>query len=88
MQRRLLALLAAAAGVLTLSAASVAAHGNGQGDANKLQGIDHIVVIYEENHSFDNLYGGWERVNGRANADAANTTQVDEAGAPYRTTST
>ncbi len=26
--------------------------------------IDHIVVIYEENHSFDNLFGGWERVNG------------------------
>ena len=62
MQRRLLALLAAAVGVLTLSAASVAAPGNGNGDANKLQGIDHIVVIYEENHSFDNLYGGWEGV--------------------------
>ncbi len=28
------------------------------------RGIQHIVVIYEENHSFDNLYGGWERVNG------------------------
>src|SRR5882757_8523893 len=26
--------------------------------------IDHIVVIYEENHSFDNLFGGWERVDG------------------------
>ena len=26
--------------------------------------INHIVVIYEENHSFDNLFGGWERVNG------------------------
>jgi hypothetical protein len=23
-----------------------------------LPGIDHIVVIYQENHSFDNLYGG------------------------------
>jgi phospholipase C len=29
-----------------------------------LSGINHIVVIYEENHSFDNLYGGWEGVNG------------------------
>src|SRR6478609_5347999 len=27
--------------------------------------VNHIVVIYEENHSFDNLYGGWEGVNGR-----------------------
>ncbi|MFL6004205.1 MAG: alkaline phosphatase family protein, partial [Nocardioides sp.] len=26
--------------------------------------IDHIVVIYEENHSFDNLFGRWEGVNG------------------------
>src|SRR5712691_6315598 len=43
-----------------------------------LRKINHIVVIYEENHSFDNLYGGWEGVNGRANADAAHTTQVDQ----------
>ena len=35
--------------------------------------IDHIVVIYEENHSFDNLYGRWERVNGLDDADAAHT---------------
>ncbi|WP_426513026.1 acid phosphatase [Dactylosporangium sp. McL0621] len=27
-------------------------------------GIKHIVVIYEENHSFDNLFGGWEGVDG------------------------
>ena len=32
----------------------------------KLEKINHIVVIYEENHSFDNLYGGWEGVNGLA----------------------
>ena len=42
-------------------------------DAKKLEKINHIVVIYEENHSFDNLYGGWEGVNGLANADAAHT---------------
>ena len=87
MQRRLLALLAAAVGVLTLSAASVAAPGNGNGDANKLQGIDHIVVIYEENHSFDNLYGGWEGTRGLSDADAAHTTQLGQTGpssfAPY-----
>jgi acid phosphatase len=45
--------------------------------------IRHVVVIYEENHSFDNLYGGWERVNGRTKADLAHTAQVNEAGAPY-----
>src|SRR5438105_13536235 len=30
--------------------------------------INHVVVIYEENHSFDTLYVAWERVNGRADA--------------------
>jgi phospholipase C len=73
---------------LTLSAASVAAPGNGNGDANKLQGIDHIVVIYEENHSFDNLYGGWEGTRGLSDADAAHTTQLGQSGpssfAPYQ----
>src|SRR2546428_600575 len=48
-----------------------------------LRKINHIVVIYEENHSFDNLYGGWEGVNGRANADPAHTRQVDQNGATY-----
>jgi len=44
-------------------------------------GIRHLVVIYQENHSFDNLYGGWDAIegqtpNGRANATAGNTTQI------------
>ncbi|TMF53243.1 MAG: phosphoesterase [Chloroflexi bacterium] len=48
-----------------------------------LSGINHMVVIYEENHSFDNLYGLWEGVNGLANADPARTTQVAQDGTPY-----
>jgi phospholipase C len=83
MKRRLLALLLAAVGVLAVTAASGAARGNNPSAANKLRTIDHIVVIYEENHSFDNLYGGWEDVNGRSNAEPAHTTQVDEAGNAY-----
>ena len=31
-------------------------------------GFKHIVVIYEENHSFDNLYGGWGKVGARSTA--------------------
>jgi acid phosphatase len=46
----------------------------------RLDRVKHIVVIYEENHSFDNLYGGWEGVNGLANADPAHTTQVNQEG--------
>src|SRR4051812_30967479 len=51
--------------------------------AAALAKIRHVVVIYEENHSFDNLYGGWERVNGRTKATPAHTTQVNQAGTPY-----
>ena len=25
----------------------------------------HVVVIFQENHSFDNLYGGWGKVGGK-----------------------
>ena len=45
--------------------------------------INHIVVIYQENHSFDNLYGSWERVNGLSHASAANTLQVNQGGTAY-----
>jgi acid phosphatase len=45
--------------------------------------VGHIVVIYQENHSFDNLYGGWERVRGVDAAPAARTRQVNQQGAPY-----
>ncbi len=43
--------------------------------------INHIVVIYQENHSFDNLYGGWEGVDGLANVKVA---QIAQSGEPFR----
>ncbi len=39
----------------------------------------YIVVIYEENHSFDNLFGQWERVDGLPRRPAR---QVDFRGKP------
>ena len=56
--------------------------------ADPLGHFKHIVVIYEENHSFDNLYGLWGSVNGEAvvglpQADAAHTTQVAQDGHAY-----
>jgi acid phosphatase len=51
--------------------------------ADRLAQVNHIVVIYQENHSFDNLLGGWEAVRGRGTADAAHTIQVNQAGTPY-----
>ena len=46
-----------------------------------LNKYNHVVVIYEENHSFDNLYGLWGNVNGIAvnglpNTDAAHMMQI------------
>jgi acid phosphatase len=82
--RRTLALGAAAA--LALAAPAVAAaHGSGHDDhhGKGLGAVKRIVVIYEENHSFDNLYGKWEGVNGLRRADPAHTTQVNQAGTPY-----
>ncbi|MGW5671242.1 acid phosphatase, partial [Micromonospora sp. NPDC003776] len=54
------------------------------GDESALAGIKNIVVIYEENHSFDNLFGGWEGVNGLAKADPAHTAQVGADGTTLR----
>jgi phospholipase C len=72
---------------LALAAAPTAAYGHGKGDKHGGKGsmrqIDRFVVIYEENHSFDNLYGMWEGVDGIRNADAAHSTQVNQAGQPY-----
>ena len=62
------------------STQGVVAKGEG---SNALDRIQHIVVIYQENHSFDNLFGGWEGVDWLARADVAHTTQVDQAGHSY-----
>ncbi|HTG81724.1 MAG TPA: alkaline phosphatase family protein [Geobacteraceae bacterium] len=66
------ALMAIALGLVTLAAAHAA---DGR---DPLRKINHIVVIYQENHSFDNLYGGWEGVDGLAKA---HVPQVDQKGA-------
>jgi len=52
------------------------------GNAAPLSAIDHIVVIYEENHSFDNLFGLWPGVDGLSNkpANTPRSGQVDTSG--------
>lgn len=44
--------------------------------------IDNIVVIYAENRSFDNLYGGFPGANGLANVGAGQDRQLDRDGKP------
>jgi phospholipase C len=46
--------------------------------------INHLVVIYMENHSFDNLYGEFKGANGIKNAERGNFVQVDGEGRPYK----
>ena len=50
-----------------------------------LDKIQHVVVIYMENHSFDNLYGSFPGADGLADAPKDRITQVDTAGIPYMT---
>src|SRR5256885_9111772 len=77
MSRSFRRVLTFALGFVTVVAAGPAlASVQASNEQKGLSAINHIVVIYEENHSFDNLYGGWEGVNGLAAADAAHTTQV------------
>jgi len=47
----------------------------------RLKGFNHIVVVYQENHSFDNLYGHWgevdeDSVDGLSDAPTSRTVQV------------
>ena len=47
-----------------------------------LDRIDHIIVIYAENRSFDHLYGLFPGAEGIADATAEQKTQLDHDGAP------
>ena len=57
--------------------------------AASLNQFNQIVVIFQENHSFDNLYGLWGRVghtavDGLPMADLAHSVQVRQDGqTPY-----
>jgi len=93
MSRSLRRMLAFAVGSLTVMAAGPvltavqvgASDGPGpNGDIGALAGINHLVVIYDENHSFDNLYGSFKGANGISRASETSTTQIDKAtGQPY-----
>lgn len=45
--------------------------------------VKNVVVIYLENHSFDNLYGEFAGANGISNAPKSKIIQLDSAGKPY-----
>src|SRR5260370_25970775 len=78
--------------VLTLATASLTAIAAGpvfvpvqagtEDSAGGLAKINHVVVIYEENHSFDNLYGGWGGGKGAANPHPPPTTPSAQKATP------
>jgi len=71
----------AAAPAPSLSAARL----NPDAPAARIPGrLQHLVVIYLENHSFDNLYGEFAGADGLRNG-AATSTQVDGTGTPFGT---
>jgi acid phosphatase len=53
--------------------------------AAQLSDVKNIVVIYSENHSFDDIYGNFPGANGLQNATASSTVQLDRNGTPLPT---
>jgi phospholipase C len=45
--------------------------------------IQHLIIIFQENWSFDSIYGTFPNVDGLANAKPENTTQIDLEGKAY-----
>ena len=88
MTRRRLALIAVLAGAIALFGVQAGAASQKKSPPpptakQRMAMIKHVVVFYEENHSFDNLYGGWEGVNGLSKATATEKTQVGQTGTPF-----
>jgi acid phosphatase len=75
--------LTALVALISTTAWPSTAFADGGGDHGSLRDVNHIVVIYEENHSFDNLYGGWEGVNGLSSASTAKRIQITQGGVAY-----
>lgn len=73
----------------TLAAAALAVAGGcaaptRDADRSAIDRIGHVVVIFAENHSFDNLYGLYPGADGIANATAEQATQLDHDGTPLK----
>jgi len=66
------------AGALLSAVTSVSAHGNDDADVSR---IGHIIVIYQENWSFDSLYGLFPGADGLANS-FGQIPQLDRTASP------
>lgn len=69
----------------TLSAFFLVLSPMAKAETRGLEAIETIVVLYLENHSFDNLYGFYPGAEGIASAPRERVIQVDDKGHPYKT---
>ena len=69
---------------LALLVLLAASRTTGEGTERPLDRLKHIIVIYQENWSFDGLFGKFPGADGLANAGAT-VPQVDKEGRPYTT---
>src|SRR5579872_4969458 len=53
--------------------------------ANPFGKINHFVVLYQENWSFDSLFPSFPGADGISNASSTSLRQVDKNGIPYTT---
>ncbi|WP_158795776.1 alkaline phosphatase family protein [Pedobacter sp. L105] len=77
---RTITLITGTAGILLLTL-TLSAYQSKKSKSPAKPGINkvgHVVVIYLENHSFDNLYGQFEGANGLADASETSVKQVDD----------
>ena len=68
------------AALVALGAVAASCMARGPSGSSGLDAIDHIVVIYAENRSFDHLYGLFPGANGIASATPEQSLQVDRDG--------
>ncbi len=81
---RSLTLLTAVAPLVALLGGCAATADNSVAKTPDLKRIQHVVVIYAENHSFDNLYGLFPGANGISRATQEQMTQLDHDGTPLK----
>src|SRR5512133_1408110 len=65
-----------------LLAGCAAGSGPAADAASRMARVKNVVVIYAENHSFDNMYGMFPGANGVANATPEQATQLGHDGKP------
>ncbi len=63
----------------------IAACASGQRGPSPLAGIEHVIVIYQENWSFDALFGTFPGASGIASASPTSIAQTDKDGRPFAT---